>query len=68
MGPFAASKLTVALRLFLAVWFIVVTTAAVTNASGDKPPCKVSVHAHPGYTVDKTGRRHYACASVSRPR
>ena len=68
MGPFAASKLTVALRLFLAVWFIVVTTAAVTNASGEKPPCKVSVHAHPGYTVDKAGRRHYACANVSRPK
>jgi hypothetical protein len=58
----------VALRLFLAVWFTVVTTAAVTNASGEMPPCKVSVHAHPGYTVDKAGRRHYACASVSRPR
>jgi hypothetical protein len=58
----------VAIRLFLAVWITVVTTAAVTNASGDKPPCTVSAHAHPGYTVDKAGRRHYACASVSRPK
>ena len=56
-----------AVRLFLAVWFTVVTTAAVTNASADKPPCQVSVNAHPSYTVDKTGRRHYACATVSRP-
>jgi hypothetical protein len=58
----------VAVRLFLAVWFTVVTTAAVTNASADKPPCKVSVNAHPGYTVDKAGRRHYACATLSRPK
>jgi hypothetical protein len=57
----------VAVRLFLAVWFTVVTTAAVTNASGDKPPCVLSVHAHPGYTTDKAGRRHYACARISRP-
>ena len=57
-----------ALRLFLAVWFTVVTTAAVTNASADKPPCELSVNVHPSYTVDQTGRRHYACASVSRPR
>lgn len=57
-----------AVRLFLAVWFTVVTTAAVTNASADKPPCKVSMNAHPSYTVDKTGRKHYACAAVSRPR
>jgi hypothetical protein len=57
----------VAVRLFLAVWFTVVTTAAVTNASGNRPPCVVSVHAHPGYTTDKAGRRHYACARISRP-
>ena len=57
-----------AVRLCLAVWFTVVTTAAVTNASADKPPCKVSVNVHPSYTVDKTGRRHYACATVIRPK
>jgi hypothetical protein len=57
----------VAVRLFLAVWFTVVTTAAVTNASADKPPCHVSVNVHPSYVVDKTGRRHYACARVNRP-
>jgi hypothetical protein len=54
----------VTIRLFVAVWFTVVTTAAVTNASGDKAPCKVSVNAHPAYTVDKAGRRHYACVRV----
>ena len=57
-----------AVRLFLAVWFSVVTTAAVTNASAPLPPCPVSVHAHPAYTTDKTGRRHYACARVNRPK
>ena len=54
--------------LFLAVWLTVVLTAAVTNASADKPPCPVSANARPTFTTDAAGRRHYACARVNRPR
>lgn len=55
-----------ALRLFLAVWFSVVTTAAVTNASATKPaPFRVLAHVAPGggYSADVVAERHYAYLS-----
>jgi hypothetical protein len=59
----------VALNLFLAVWLTVVTTAAVTDASEPKPPgCNALAHVHPSHVTDAAGRRHYACARLSRPR
>jgi hypothetical protein len=60
----------VALRLFLAVWLTVATTAAVTDAGEPKPPgCKALAHVHPTHVTDAAGRRHYACAQLShRPR
>ena len=57
-----------ALRLFLAVWFCVVTTAAVTDASATKPkPSVFHVLSHVvpvgGYSADVVGERHYAYLS-----
>ena len=57
-----------ALRLFLAVWFSVVTTAAVTDASVTKPKpavFRVLAHVTPGggYSADVVGERHYAYLS-----
>jgi hypothetical protein len=57
----------VALRLFLAVWFSVVTTAAVTDASATKPKPAFHVLAHVapggGYSADVVGERTYAYLS-----
>ncbi|HEX3686787.1 MAG TPA: hypothetical protein VHU60_04320, partial [Gaiellaceae bacterium] len=56
----------VALRLFLAVWFSVVTTAAVTTANATKPTAfRVLAHVAPGggYSADVVGERHYAYLS-----
>jgi hypothetical protein len=61
----------VALRLFLAAWFSVVTTAAVTDATAKKPsPAVFHVLAHVapagGYSADVVGERHYAYLSSRR--
>jgi hypothetical protein len=58
----------VALRLFLAAWFSVVTTAAVTDATAKKPSppvFHVLAHVAPGggYSADVVGERHYAYLS-----
>ena len=57
-----------ALKLFLAVWFTVVTTAAVTNASPPKPRCHVSVNSYPHHTTDAAGHRHFTCARLNLPK
>jgi hypothetical protein len=56
----------VALRLFLAVWFAVVLTAAVTNAGTQRPTTfhvLAHVEAKGGYSADVVGERHYAYLS-----
>ncbi len=57
-----------ALRILLATWFCVVTTAAVTDASATKPKpsvFRVLAHVAPGggYSADVVGERHYAYLS-----
>jgi hypothetical protein len=56
----------VALRLFIAVWLVVVVTAAATQADTTKPPrFRVIAHVNPGggYGADVVGERHYAYLS-----